>query len=464
MDVDDIRPLPHSRAAIIVVGLGYGDEAKGATVDFLASTLPDTVAVVRWSGGAQAAHNVVHGPRHHTFRQFGSASLLDVATMLRAPMIFDPLALGVEAEELRRIGVADPLGLVTVDGRCLVGTPIHAAMNRAREEARGDERHGSCGMGIGETIAYALAARGRDAGNLAGGGTAPGSHAITASDLRSLSTTVQRLDELMAYARPLLGEASLPSVTEMARDLVEVAGHVRIVEEFDDRLGAALAAGSVLFEGSQGVLLDEYAGFHPHTTWATTSPAARLPGPRSARDDVHTATGLSRVGLRTELERAGAWPYVLGLTRTYATRHGAGPLPTEAAAQDFAEPHNGRTYQGSWRQGALDLTTLRYAARVAGVDGIGVSHLDAPVTRISAGWRGGAGLLSPLGCDVRDENTRRASLARPRYVEVAAPDVPALIEDDLGVPVVVTAAGPRRIDRTLHVPAAPTGRTALPPA
>ncbi|MFZ2242157.1 MAG: adenylosuccinate synthetase, partial [Gordonia amarae] len=68
-------------APIIVVGLGYGDESKGATVDYLASTIRDTAAVVRWSGGAQAAHNVCHGPRHHTFRQFGSGTLRGVRTI-----------------------------------------------------------------------------------------------------------------------------------------------------------------------------------------------------------------------------------------------------------------------------------------------------------------------------------------------------------------------------------------------
>ena len=53
-----MKELGRARQAIVVVGLGYGDESKGATVDYLASVLDDTVAVVRWSGGAQAAHNV----------------------------------------------------------------------------------------------------------------------------------------------------------------------------------------------------------------------------------------------------------------------------------------------------------------------------------------------------------------------------------------------------------------------
>ena len=142
---------------IVVVGLGYGDESKGATVDYLASTIGDTAAVVRWSGGGQAAHNVCHGPRHHTFRQFGSGTLRGVRTIARAPMLVNPISLATEAAELAVLGVGDPFGLLTVDANALVTTPIHVAMNRAREIARGAARHGSCGEGVGETRAYALA-------------------------------------------------------------------------------------------------------------------------------------------------------------------------------------------------------------------------------------------------------------------------------------------------------------------
>ena len=148
-----MKELGRARQAIVVGGLGYGDEAKGATVACPASGPADTAPGGRWSGGAQAAHNVRHGPRHHTFRQFGSASLLDVRTILRAPMLVNPLLLDAEADELAALGVHDPLGLIAADPACLVTTPIHAAMNQAREILRGAARHGSTGLGIGETVA-----------------------------------------------------------------------------------------------------------------------------------------------------------------------------------------------------------------------------------------------------------------------------------------------------------------------
>ncbi|OZB86623.1 MAG: hypothetical protein B7X41_13820, partial [Microbacterium sp. 14-71-5] len=286
-----MRPFPRERASIIVVGLGYGDEAKGATVDFLASRIPDTVAVVRWSGGVNAAHNVMHGSRHHTFRQFGSATLLDVPTRMLAPMQVDPLGLSVEAEELRSIGVTDPYGLLTVDARCLVTTPFHAAMNRAREEDRGAERHGSCGVGIGETIGYALATQGIHC-NLAYPDTR--GRVLRAQHLRSVQELTLRLDDL-AYAAERLGATRLPEVTATASAMHEVGQLLRLTDDADGDLARTMEAGTVLFEGSQGALLDEHAGFHPHTTFATTIPSVST---SRQREDSIQAVGLPRLGIR----------------------------------------------------------------------------------------------------------------------------------------------------------------------
>lgn len=440
------------RTPVIVVGLGYGDEAKGATVDFLAHTLPDTTSVIRWSGGAQAAHNVVHGPRHHTFRQFGSGSLLDVPTILRAPMMVEPLMLATEAEKLESLGVHDALGLITADARALVTTPIHQAMNRAREAARGASRHGSCGIGIGETVAYGLAAgAGARAGDVVGNFTVPadivaGAVAPRLDTLRDRAATVRALDALMRYAEPLIAGVEIPDFTlrtveEMADALCNVASHLRISDDVDEVLAKALDSGTVVFEGSQGVLLDEWMGFHPHTTWATTTP----------------------VSLRAELTAAGHRPYVLGLTRTYSTRHGAGPMPTEDAAVNVPEPHNGdELYQGSWRQGHLDLPALAYAAAACGgVDGVGVSHLDAVPEiglPVATAWKVGADSrerpLSADGPQSLESAAARADIAfaaTPEYRERPAQSdmLLALIAQAAGAPVVITADGPARLDRRL---------------
>ena len=145
----------------IVCGLGFGDEGKGSVVDFLCSPrLPSPArTVIRFNGGAQAAHNVLTADgRHHTFAQFGSGSFTPgVRTHLSRFVLVDPLALAAEAAHLASAGVPDALDRLTVERDALLVTPYHQAANQTREAARGRDRHGSCGMGIGETVRYALA-------------------------------------------------------------------------------------------------------------------------------------------------------------------------------------------------------------------------------------------------------------------------------------------------------------------
>ncbi|MDF9717249.1 adenylosuccinate synthetase [Nocardioides sp. ChNu-99] len=407
----------------IVVGLGFGDEAKGATVDHLCAQ-GGVSAVVRFSGGAQAAHNVVAGDLHHTFRQFGSGTLAGVASYLSRHVLVSPEALAAEAEELAALGVEDPLGLVAVSPDALVVTPVHRAANRTREDLRGDARHGSCGLGIGETQWYALPETAGDA-------------AIRVRDCLDPAGLRTKLMALVDFYAPLLAQGTheVPSVREMAVDLLEFGDAVAIVPDAA-YLRSAAEGGSLVFEGSQGVLLDEWRGFHPHTTWSTVTP-------------------LLAQGLLAEagLERGEVW----GTTRAYATRHGAGPFPTEdpALAAFLPEPHNGYgEYQGSWRVGQLDLVLLEYAARVCrasgGLDRVAVSHVD--VVEAAGGRLGVArGYASlPLG-DLQDlehqERLTRALLAVRPAVEAVRGDVVDVISGVLGVPVGSVAYGAARGDR-----------------
>lgn len=116
--------------------------------------------MVRFNGGAQAGHNVVRADgRHHTFSQFGAGSFEpDVVTLLASAVVVHPTALLVEAAVLRDKGVPDALARLRIDARCRVTTPFHQAAGRLREWARGDAAHGSCGVGVGETVRQALAA------------------------------------------------------------------------------------------------------------------------------------------------------------------------------------------------------------------------------------------------------------------------------------------------------------------
>src|SRR4030095_10579316 len=140
----------------IVVGLGFGDEGKGTVVDALCAK-DDYGFVVRFSGGPQAAHNVVlDDGTHHTFSQFGSGTFSGTRTILSRFMLINPFNLAKEANALRtKIGY-DPQELLYISENCLVITNFHIDANKKRETRRGENRHGSCAQGVGEAQNFAL--------------------------------------------------------------------------------------------------------------------------------------------------------------------------------------------------------------------------------------------------------------------------------------------------------------------
>ena len=148
-----------NKQAILTVDLGFGDAGKGSIIDFLARE-HNAHTVVRFNGGAQAGHRVVAKQGEHVFSQFGSGTLAGARTHLSRFMLVEPLAMLAEAEHLMQLGIRDPFGMVTIDEKALITTPFQRAVNRLKELARGNGRHGSCGMGIGETMADWIAHRG----------------------------------------------------------------------------------------------------------------------------------------------------------------------------------------------------------------------------------------------------------------------------------------------------------------
>jgi adenylosuccinate synthase len=417
------------KRAVITVGLGFGDEGKGAAVDFLTRKLGADL-VVRYCGGSQAGHNVqLPDGQRHTFSQFGAGTLAPdpPRTYLGPNVVIDPLALAREARHLAELGVREPARLLTIHPRCLVATPWLQILNRLKELSRGDARHGSCGQGIGEARSYWLRY---------------GEDAVFTADLRRLDVLRHKLE------------------LQRQRILLELQDHIDRVDadalrEFDlwEHNAEAVACDlheatpdgltidatvpefrTAIFEGAQGVLLDEYRGFHPHTTWSTVTP--------------HHAWELVHV---MNVEAVA----VLGITRAYTTRHGEGPLPTFSAElterlQDRGNPWN--AWQGSLRCGCLDLPLLRYAAAAAGpLDGIVVNHLDQVregECRVCEAYRNVT--LTPAAAPQLSWQGRMSEELR-RTEPVLSPATPDRIVRLLGelAPVVATGSGPTHEQRTL---------------
>jgi adenylosuccinate synthase len=417
------------KRAIVTVGLGFGDEGKGATVDFLTRHYGADL-VVRYCGGSQAGHNVqLPDGRRHVFSQFGAGTLARDTdrprTYLGPNVVIDPPALLREAQHLSELGVNSPAELVTIHPRCLVTTVWHKTLNRLRELSRKD-RHGSCGQGIGEARNYWLK-HGTDAifaGELSDlAGLREKSELLRQRALLELQEFVHQIDgdELRELD---LWELNSESV---ARELHEIARH-----------GVAFSAAipdceTAIFEGAQGVLLDEYRGFHPHTTWSTVT--------------AHHAWEL--VG-QMDVEAVA----VLGITRTYSTRHGDGPLPTYSAEltarlRDAGNPWN--RWQGSLRCGWLDLPLLRYAAEVAGpLDGMVVNHLDEiPNLAFVCEAYKGASLSPSAAPDLSWQSRLTQQVKEAEAVLISATTDDILRRVSEIAPVVLTGCGPTCEERTM---------------
>ncbi len=424
----------------LIAGLGYGDEGKGTTVDWLARRAK-TRLVVRYNGGAQAAHNVVDGDRHHTFAQLGSATLSGVPTLLSRHVLVNPIALFAEARHLEAIGVRDPLGMLRVEEDALVTTPFHVAANRLKEMSRSG-RHGSCGMGIGETMQDSLAdpegaLRVRDLASP----TVVGEKLIAVRDAKRRIARGLRVPDSDAARREI---AVLESGGAMlwCLDAYE-AFHRRVRVVGRDFLARELREdGAILFEGAQGVLLDQDFGFQPHTTWTDITFG-------NARDLLAAYDGpVTR----------------LGVLRAYQTRHGAGPFVTEDAslARLSSHDHNGwGEWQGSFRSGWLDLVATRYALDVLGaVDGLVVTNLDRllDAMRVAIAYDGATDttffdapdrirVKRPFDLAHQEALTRALANVSPRCERIARTGYAEAIAERLQIPLIATSHGSRARDK-----------------
>ena len=464
-----MQPAP----CTLVVGLSYGDEGKGATIDSLTRQArrqgwDQPALIVRFNGGPQAAHHVVTpAGQRHCFAQFGAGTLVaGTRTLLSQSMLIEPLAILREAQALADLGVVRPLRQLTIDRRCIVVTPFHKIVNRMQELARRDDRHGSCGLGVGQAW---LDSQRRGVPTLRIGDADDPARLRAA--LRFLQLCKVDLAEQIVDAHP-----DLPALRSLlddlrARDWVDglsaaYADLLAGVDGLDDgtRLRAALTdpLQPVLFEGAQGVLLDAVHGFFPYVTPSRTTF-------RNALSLIDQAGANARPIAR------------LGVLRAYATRHGPGPFVTEDAtlAEQLPEAHNGHNaWQGTMRVGWFDAVAARYALSVLGdIDGVVLTHTDrlaglpcvrvathhqsarAPAPLRDLGRQDEPPIDALMGAEWQAAQRQRTidlQAHRPVYVDLpgwparaAHDDLPAALQafvdrlqHELGAPIVRLAYGP----------------------
>jgi adenylosuccinate synthase len=329
--------------ATAVIGANFGDEGKGLITDFLAAKDPAHTVVVRFNGGAQAGHTVVTpAGRRQVFHHFGASSLAGARTFLSRHFIVNPFLWHKERAEF-----PDLAAPIVVDRRAMLTTPFDMLINQEAEKFRGIQRHGSCGIGINETVERCTGALATHVADI----ERPNRLRELLSEIakRSLS----RLEHLGVPPSPFFLE--LVRSESLVESYLEMCEQLRRAEQFVDDASRLLNFEHIIFEGAQGLLLDEHHRFFPHVT--------------RSRTGLHNVVQIAgEIGLR-ELK-------AIYVTRAYMTRHGAGPFPTERPGMSFTDPTNApNEWQGSLRFGDLDtdLMAESIANDLAKADGLNVS-------------------------------------------------------------------------------------------
>lgn len=389
--------------AVVVLGLAFGDEGKGTMTDYF-TRLYGAELVVR-HGGPQAAHNVVtESGERFTFAQFGSGTLAGAKTFLSEYMLVDPLALEMEALQLRTLLRFDPFKLLSVDPKCVIVTPWQKLANQIRETVRGNKRHGSVGRGIGETRQDDI-----------------DGYRFTVGDLEELSygklceIRNHKIVQMMEYrdqAPELYRKLVNTDASNVLSQIRDCLAPVQLME-WDE---AASLSEVVVFEGSQGVLLDEVHGFAPYNTWLDCTAKT----PNLLVGDVDC--------LR------------VGVLRSYFTRHGAGPFPTEQPTMNWSEPHNKHSpYMGSFRVGDFDGVLAEYAIKHAGqLNCIALTHADREMSIVCHDYDSWDGQFTA-------ESLLKVTTPRYRFSGIRH-----FIETTTEIPVGFTSHGPTAQDKISH--------------
>jgi adenylosuccinate synthase len=345
--------------AVVVVGAQWGDEGKGKVVDYLASSF-DYIA--RYAGGHNAGHTVIFDNHRYVLQLIPSGILRpEKKAVIGAGTVVDPAALVAEVENLRKSGI-EVRGRLFLSNRAHLIFPYHREMDKASEAALGAAKIGTTSRGIGPAYEDKMARRG-----------------IRVCDLLDADRFREKLERVIKE-KDAISRATYGHPLETAGILdqyLELAAHIRgLVADTAVLLNRALDKGeSVLFEGAQGTMLDIDQGTYPFVTSSNATSGG-------------VATGLGVAPTRLT--------GVVGVTKAYTTRVGAGPFPTEMPDLDANEVRERGNEFGAVtgrprRCGWLDLAVLRYAKMLNGIDSLVVTKLDVfdaqPEIKVCVGYR-----------------------------------------------------------------------------
>ena len=371
---------------VVVIGSQWGDEGKGKIVDWLTD---HAQGVVRFQGGHNAGHTLVIGGKKTILRLIPSGILrVGVACYIGNGVVLSPDALLKEIAELENAGI-DVTGRLSISGACPLILPHHVAIDHARETAKGAGKIGTTGRGIGPAYEDKVARR-----------------AIRLQDLMHRERFAAKLSEVLDYHNFVLKNYFHAATVDFQQTLDEtlaLAARIEpMVADVPSLLHDAQKAGrSLLFEGAQGTLLDIDHGTYPYVTSSNCVAGAACAGAGVGPHLLH---------------------YVLGITKAYTTRVGAGPFPTELVddvGKHLASRGNefGSVTGRPRRCGWFDAAALRRSIQINGISGLCVTKLDVldgvETLRLGVGY-----LVNGERCDLLPSGAEALAECVPVYEDL----------------------------------------------
>lgn len=284
----------------VVIGAAFGDEGKGLMTHYLASRYGGDAIVVRFNGGAQAGHTVVtNNNQRHVFSHVGSGTFAGAATFLSRYFVCNPILFLEEIDQLHQLGLRPT---ICIDPCSLITTPYDMMINQIAEEYRNHLKHGSCGVGFSETIERNLFEK----------------YSFAVGDLNDNAKIVDTLHLIRKEWMPKrLNCLGINSISPQWQEYIEsddifylfldqISSFAKLITI--SSINLLNSSHKIIFEGAQGLMLDQDYGWFPHVT--------------------RSHTGLKNIISLLEYKQ-NIHLNVIYVTRSYLTRHGAGPLPHE---------------------------------------------------------------------------------------------------------------------------------------
>ncbi|WP_257281565.1 MULTISPECIES: adenylosuccinate synthase [unclassified Endozoicomonas] len=417
---------------VVVLGTQWGDEGKGKIVDLLTE---QAEAVVRFQGGHNAGHTLVIDGEKTVLHLIPSGILReDVVCYIGNGVVLSPEALLKEIHKLEDSGVPVRERL-RISPSCPLILPYHIALDQAREVARGKDKIGTTGRGIGPAYEDKVARRG-----------------LRVADLLHPERFARKLKEVIEYHNFALEHYYKADTVDFQKTLDEALAMGEqikpMIERVTDKVHEHHGKGdNILFEGAQGSLLDVDHGTYPFVTSSNTTAGG-----------VSTGSGFGPLYL----------DYVLGITKAYTTRVGSGPFPTELfddVGMHLAKKGNefGATTGRPRRCGWFDAVALRQSVQINSVSGLCLTKLDVldglETIRICTGYKNAQGESITTPVDAEEYET-----IQPVYEEVpgwsestfgarSLDDLPEnarayirRLEAVVGTPIHIVSTGPDRVE------------------